>query len=334
MMFKRRGRFSMGRNVLVTKKIPREGIDLLQEHCDTVDVNPDNRVWSREELMNNLDGHDAVLCLLTDTIDREVLDRAQCCGIKVFANLAVGYDNIAIEYADSVGIKVTNTPGILTITTAELTWALIFAVARRIVEADAFTRKGKFTAWDPLLFLGHDISGKTLGIIGAGRIGTAVAMMSQGFDMEVCYYDLRRNEQLEQSLGARKCPLESLLGNADIISLHTPLTPETHHLIGKNELALMKPTAILVNAARGTVVDEAALVDALREKRISGAGLDVYEEEPKIHPELPKLNNVVLLPHIGSATYETRGKMARMAAENIIAVLEGTTPPNLVSPGK
>lgn len=321
----------MSWSVLVTRQIPESGIKLLKEHCQTVDINPENRVWTKEELIAHLPGHQGVLCQLTDKIDSEVLEHAHKCGIKGFANMAVGYDNIDVGYAKKLGILVTNTPGVLTETTAELTWALIFAVARRIVEADSFTRAGRFTAWDPMLFLGQDISHKTLGIIGAGRIGSAVALMSRGFNMRVVYCDPVQNKCLEEQLHAERKDLHELLKIADVVCIHTTLTKETYHLIGERELSLMKPTAILVNVARGAVVDEEALVRALKNRKIAGAGLDVYENEPQIHPELPGLNNVVLLPHIGSATVETREKMARMAAENLIAILSDKTPPNLVN---
>ncbi len=322
----------MGWKVLVTRMIPEPGIALLEKHCEGVTINPEERVWEKEELIANLEGHDGVLCLLTDRVDRDVLDRAKACGIKGFATMAVGYDNIDAPYAREVGIMVTNTPGVLTETTAELTWALIFAVARRIVEADRFTREGRFQTWEPLLFLGRDLTHKTLGIIGAGRIGSTVALMSKGFQMKVLYYDKVRREHLEQELNAQKTSLEHLLEESDVVSIHTPLTDETYHLITETELELMKPTAILINAARGPVIDESALADALKRERIAGAGLDVYEEEPKVHPELIPLHNVVLLPHIGSSTVETRNKMAVMAAQNLLDILAGKTPPNLVNP--
>jgi lactate dehydrogenase-like 2-hydroxyacid dehydrogenase len=322
---------NMGYNVLVTRPVPEEGINLLKEFCDQVNVNPEDRVWSKDELMQQIEGNQAILCLLTDKFDADVLDKAKECGVKGIANFAVGYDNIDVTYAASLGITVTNTPGVLTETTAELTWALIFAVARRIVEADKYTRAGKFTCWEPLLLLGQDLSSKTLGIIGAGRIGTEVAHMSQGFRMNILYHDTSANTHLEKEMKAKRVSLVELLQNSDVVSIHTPLTDATHHLIGEDELSLMKPTAILVNAARGPVVDEAALARALRDKIIMGAGLDVYEEEPKVNPDLISLDNVVLCPHIGSASVETRNKMSRMAAENLIAILKGEIPPNPVT---
>lgn len=319
-------------NVYVTREIPQAGLDLLREFCD-VEVNPEDRVLAREELIEAVRGRDGVLCLLTDTVDDEVLEAAgpRC---KVFSNYAVGYNNIDVEAATRRGIAVTNTPGVLTKTTAELAWALMLSVARRIVEADRFTRAGKFRGWSPMLFLGSDLSGKVLGIIGAGRIGTAMALMSRGFGMRVLYYDpkIERNETLEYELEAKKVDLERLLRESDFISIHVPLSDETRHLIDERALSLMKPTAYLVNTSRGPVVDEAALVRALKERRIAGAGLDVYENEPELAPGLAECDNVVLAPHIGSATLETRSKMAKMAASNLIAVLRGERPQHIVNP--
>ena len=317
-------------NVYVTRRIPQPGLDLLAENCSQVDVNPDDRVLGRDELLAAVRGRDAVLCLLTDTIDAEVLDAARGC--KIFANYAVGYNNIDVAAATERGIAVTNTPGVLTDATADLTWALIFAVARRVVEGDAFTRAGKFKGWSPMLFLGADISGKTLGIVGAGRIGTAVALRARGFRMRVLYFSRSQNEALEQAVGAERVELDELLRQADFVSIHVDLNPTTHHLIGRRELALMKPTAFLINASRGPVVDEAALVEALRERRIAGAGLDVYENEPELAPGLAELPNAVLLPHLGSATTGTRTRMAILAATNIVAMLRGERPPNIVNP--
>ncbi|MBA2132967.1 D-glycerate dehydrogenase [Hydrogenispora sp. UU3] len=304
--------------------MPQPALDLLSASCE-VEVNEEDRVLTKAELISKVKGRDAVLCLLTDTIDAEVLDAAQ--GVKIFANYAVGYNNIDVEAATKRKIWVSNTPGVLTDTTADLAWALIFAVARRVVEADRFTREGKFKGWAPMLFLGQDVTGKTLGIIGGGRIGEAVGKRAQGFAMKVLYNDIVRNVEFEKATGATYVDKETLLKEADIISLHVPLLPETRHLIGAHELSLMKPTAILINTARGPVVDEDALVKALKAKQIYGAGLDVFEEEPKVHPGLLELDNVVLLPHIASASMETRTKMGLMAAENILAVMKGQVPP-------
>jgi len=321
----------MGWNVYVTRRIPEPGIELLREHCEVVEVNPENRVLTKEELIANVKGRDGVLCLLTDTIDAEVLDAAD--KAVVFANYAVGYNNIDVDAATQRGIVITNTPGVLTDTTAEMAWALLFAIARRIVEADKFVRDGKFVGWDPMLLLGADVTGKTLGIIGAGRIGTAMALKSKGFNMRVLYNDaMGKNETLERELGAEFVDLDTLLKESDFVSIHVPLTPETHHLIGERELRLMKETAYLINTSRGPVVDETALVKALKEGWIAGAGLDVYENEPELAPGLAELENVVLAPHLGSATLQTRAKMALMAAENLISALKGEKPANIVNP--
>lgn len=317
-------------NVYVTRMIPRAGIDYLQENCETVDINPEDRVLSPQELLEAIKERDGILCLLTDNINEEVFDAAR--GAKVFANMAVGYDNIDVAEATRRGIAITNTPGVLTDATSDFAWALLFSIARRVVEADKFTRAGKFVGWGPLVFLGGDITGKTLGIIGAGRIGTAVALKSPGFRMQVLYTDIQQNETLEEKIGARRVSLEELLEKSDFVSIHVNLTPDTQHLIGPRQLELMKPTAYLINTSRGPVIDEAALVEALKEKKIAGAALDVYEEEPKVHPELMKLDNVVLTPHIASATIESRSKMALMAAENLVAVLKGKPPKNCVNP--
>ena len=315
--------------VFVTRKIPEEGLKLLKKYCE-VYVNPYDRILTKDEIISNLKDRDGLLCLLTDKIDRDVIYSNP--RLKAISNYAAGYDNIDIKAATERKIPVTNTPDVLTETTAELAWALLFAVARRIVEGDRFTRDGKFRGWAPLLMLGQDISGKTLGIIGAGRIGTAFALKSKGFNMKVLYVSRRRNEILEKELNAKKVDLHTLLKNADFVSLHVPLTSETRHLIGEKELRMMKRNAILVNTSRGAVIDEKALVKALKERWIFGAGLDVYENEPEINRELIKLDNVVLEPHIGSATLETRTRMAIMAAENLIISLEGKKSKNCVNP--
>ena len=320
----------MGWNVFVTRRIPQPGIDLLLEHCERVDVNPEDRVLTREERLEGVRGRDGVVCLLTDPMDEEVFEAAK--GAKIFANYAVGYNNIDVEAATRHGVMVTNTPGVLTDATADMAWALLFAVARRIVESDRYNRAGKFKGWGPMLFLGGDITGQTLGIVGAGRIGTAMALRSVGFKMSVLYTDAVRNETLERELGAEQVDLDELLRTSDFVSIHVPLMPETTHLIGARELDLMKETAYLINTSRGPVVDEKALVEALKAKKIAGAGLDVYENEPEMAPGLAELDNAVLAPHIASATVQTRTKMAMMAAGNLVAGLKGETPPNLVNP--
>ncbi len=310
--------------VYVTRRLPGPVDEILGPVCD-YEVWPEDRVIPREVLLEKVVGLDGLLCLLTDRIDAEVMDAAGP-QLRVISNYAVGYDNIDLEAARARGIIVTNTPGVLTETTADLAWSLLMAAARRIVEADRFTRAGKFTGWSPTLLLGVDVYGKTLGIIGLGRIGRAVARRAKGFQMRVIYYDIQRNPEAEKELGAEFVSLDELLKTADFISIHTPLTPETRHLIDREAFAKMKSTAVLVNTARGPVVDEEALVEALREKKIFAAGLDVYEQEPKVHPGLLELENVVLAPHIGSASRETRGKMAELAAKNLVLALQGKEP--------
>ena len=317
-------------SVYVTREVPKPGLDLLTEACRHVDVNPEDRVLGRAELLAGVAGRDGVLCLLTDTIDAEVLDAARGC--RIFANYAVGYNNIDVAAASARGIAVTNTPGVLTDATADLTWALLFSAARRIPEGDRFTRAGKFVGWAPMLLLGGDISGRTLGIVGAGRIGTAVALRSRGFRMRVLYFDRVPNEALEQAVGAERVELDTLLRESDFVSVHVSLDDSTRHLIGARELGLMKPTAYLVNTSRGPVVDEAALVQGLRAGEIAGAGLDVFEDEPALAPGLAELDNVVIPPHLGSATIGTRTRMATLAASNLLAMLRGQRPPNIVNP--
>lgn len=319
-------------NVLVTRRIPQPGLDILLQNCDTVDINPNDRPLTREELLEGVKGRDGVLCLLTDTIDEGVFEAAD--KARIFANYAVGFNNIDVEAAGRRGIMITNTPGVLTETTADLAWALILAVARRIAECDRFTREGKYEGWGPLLLLGSEVFGKTLGIVGAGRIGTAVARRSAGFRMRVLYTDTVPNRVLDKEMNAARMSLPDLLKQSDFVTLHVPMLQETHHLIGKNELSLMKETAFLINTCRGPVVDEKALVTALRSGQIAGAALDVYENEPEIEPGLAECANVILMPHIGSATVEARTKMAVMAAENLIAGLKGEKPPNLIHPDK
>ncbi len=314
-------------NVYITGEIPQEAARLLGREC-FVEINQEGRTLDKDELIEKIKDKDAVLCLLSDRIDEEVIEKAK--NVKVFANYAVGFDNIDLEAARKRGITVTNTPGVLTDATADLAWALLFAAARRLVPADHYTRAGKFKGWGPLLFLGQEITGKTLGIIGCGRIGQAFGRKSRGFAMKILYYSRNRQVDFEKETGARLVDKESLLKEADFVSLHVPLLPETKHMLGEKEFKMMKKSAVLINTARGPVVDEEALVKALQTEEIFAAGLDVYEHEPQVHPDLLGLNNVVLLPHIGSAGYETRTKMAAMAAENILAVLKGETPPNQV----
>lgn len=315
--------------IFVTRKIPGPGLELLRKEHE-IEVNPYGRVLTKAEIIEGLKGKDGLLCLLTDPIDEEVISSEP--NLKMIANYAVGYNNIDVKAATKRNIPVSNTPGVLTDATAEMAWALLFSVARCIVKGDKFTRDGKFKGWDPMLLLGQDITGKTLGIVGVGRIGTCFALKSRGFNMKILYVDDKTNEVLEKNLGAKKVELNTLLKESDYVSLHVPLLPSTHHLIGKKQLQLMKKTAVLVNTSRGPIVDEKALVNALKERWIFGSGLDVYENEPHVEKELLKLNNVVLQPHSASATVESRTKMAIMAAENMLTGLKGEMPPNCINP--
>ena len=314
--------------IFVTRKIPKQGLELLKKEFE-LDINPYNRVLTKKEMINGLKGKDGLLCLLTDQIDRDIINSEP--NLKMIANYAVGYDNIDIKAATDRGIPVSNTPEVLTDTTAEMAWALLFSIARHTVEGDKFTRTGKFQGWDPMLMLGQDVSNKTLGVVGTGRIGTAFALKSKGFNMNVLYVNTSTNNKLEHELDAKKVDLSELLKKSDFVSLHIPLNKSTHHLIGEKELKTMKKTAIIINTSRGPVIDEKTLIKALKENWIFGAGLDVYEHEPKISEELRKLDNVVLQPHSASATFETRAKMAILAAENMIAGLKGKIPPNCVN---
>lgn len=317
--------------VFVTRKILEEGLNMLRERYD-VEVSDYDGIIPREMLLKKVKGVDALVSLLTDNIDAEVMDAAGP-NLKIIANYAVGYNNIDVEEATKRGIMVTNTPGVLTETTADFAWTLLMAIARRIVEADKFVREGKFRGWEPMLLLGTDVFGATLGIVGFGRIGQAMARRALGFNMRVLYYDNSRiDEQIEKELKATFVDLPTLLKESDFVTLHVPLTKQTHHLIGEKELKMMKKDAYLINTARGPAVDEKALVKALKEGWIKGAALDVFENEPEIEPELLKLDNVVLAPHIASASYATRSKMSVMVAENIIKALNGEVPPNLVNP--
>ena len=317
-------------SVYVTQMIPQPAIDLLRSHFD-VDVSPAGLALPRADLLKEVRGRDGVLSLLNDKMDADAFDAAGS-QLKVVANFAVGFDNLDIAEATKRGIVLTNTPDVLNDATADLGWALLFAVARRVVESDKFMRGGKYIGWGPMLLLGLDITGKTLGIIGAGRIGRNFAAKSKGFGMKVLYHDVARNEAFEKETGAVFVDKSTLLAESDFVSLHTPLLPSTFHLIDEPEFKQMKSTAILINTSRGPVVNEKALVKALKERWIWGAGLDVYENEPAFEPGLAELDNVVMLPHVASATVETRAKMAVMAAENIIAVLSGKEPLTCVNP--
>lgn len=315
--------------VYVTRLIPREGIDLLKEHCD-VEVNSDDRPLTRGELLTNIRGKDGILCLLTDRIDGEVYDTAA--DAKGFANYAVGFDNIDVQEASRRKIPISNTPGVLTDATAEMAWTLLFTIARRVIESDRLMRTGTWGGWGPLQFIGGDVTGKTLGIVGAGRIGTAMALKSKGFAMKVLYSDVFENVTLEKELGAQRVPFDRLVEESDYISVHVPLLPETRHLINTNVLKKMKSTAYLINTSRGPVVNEAELVEALRNKEIAGAALDVYEFEPKMADGLADLDNVVITPHTASATISSRTNMALKAANNLLSMLRGERPPDCVNP--
>ncbi|TSC67621.1 MAG: lactate dehydrogenase-like oxidoreductase [Parcubacteria group bacterium Gr01-1014_66] len=319
--------------VFITRQIPDRGIVMLQEHGYEVGISPYDRVLTKEELIAALrSGHyNAVLCLLTDKIDADVLDAAgtQC---KIFANYAVGFDNIDVKVAAERGIMVTNTPGVLTDSVAEHAFALLLAIAHRVSESDRFTRAGKYHGWEPMLLLGNDVSRKILGIVGLGRIGLRVAHHAvHGFDMRIIYYDVHRNEQFEKEFGAEfKYNVDEIFRDADFVSIHVPLLPTTHHLVDQRRFALMKKNAYLINTSRGPIIDEAALVDALRNNVIRGAALDVFENEPALASGLADLDNCVLTPHTASATEQTRQAMSELAAKNIIEVLEGREPPDIV----
>ncbi len=294
-------------------------------------MNREDRVLSKNEILDGIRGVDGLLCLLTDTIDDEVL--GSCPGLKVVANYAVGYNNIDVAAASRRGIAVTNTPDVLTDSTADMAWALLFAAARRVAEGDRFVRTQQWQGWGPLQYLGLDITGSTLGLIGIGRIGRAVAERAKAFRMRVLYWNRTRLSCNEESqLGIEYTELDEVLTSSDFVSLHVALTPETKHLIGEKQLAAMKLSSYLINTARGAIVDEKALVRALQQNTIAGAGLDVFEQEPALEPELYKLENVVVAPHLGSATIATREKMGDMAVDNLLAACVGKRPPNLVNP--
>ncbi|MGY5855680.1 MAG: D-glycerate dehydrogenase [Candidatus Thorarchaeota archaeon] len=324
----------MIQKVFVTRKIPQEGLDMLSGRFE-VSVWPSEHPPSSKEIIDEARNCEGLITLLSDPIDANMI--SQLPNLKVIAQYAVGYDNIDINEATRRGIIVTNTPGVLTETTADLTWSLIMSTTRRIVEADQYIRGGKWNvAWGPELLLGSDIHGATLGLIGMGRIGRAVAKRAQGFNMKILFHSRSHNEEiaaLEKLVSAQSTSLETLLRESDIVSIHVPLTSETHHMIGEVELGMMKKGAILVNTSRGQVIDQDAVYSALISGYLGGAGLDVFREEPipKDSPLLG-LTNVVLVPHIGSASNKTRTTMATMCAENIVAALNGERPPNIVNP--
>lgn len=310
----------MNATVLVTRRIPPEGLDLLRRGCDRADVFDGDAPMPRAELLARVAPCDGLIVMGADRVDAELFNVAP--KLKAVSCFAVGYDNVDLAGATQRRIIVTNTPDVLTDACADLTWALLLAVARRVVEGDGFARAGHWRGWAPLQLLGVELAGKTLGIVGAGRIGAAVAKRAVGFSMRVLSVSSRSSRQ----------DFEALLRQSDFVSVHVPLTPRTRHLFGEAEFRAMKPTAYFINLSRGAVHDEAVLVRALREGWIAGAGLDVYEHEPQVHADLPGMSNVVLLPHLGSATVETRRRMAVLAAENLLAALRGERCANQVNP--
>jgi glyoxylate reductase len=314
----------MAKSILISNVLPTEALGIVPKDV-TVDYNNSKLALSKADLIGRLRGKDGLICHIISAIDDEVLAAAPT--VKVVANVAVGYNNIDVAAARRRGVVVTNTPDVLTETTADFAWTLLMAAARRVVEADHFARSGQWHKWEWDLLWGADVYGKTLGVVGFGRIGRAVARRALGFNMRVLYQDaIRADAAVERAHRATRTDLEPLLAESDFVSLHTPLLAETHHLMNERTLKLMKKSAVLVNAARGPVVDEAALVRALKEGWIAGAGLDVFEEEPRIHPGLPPLKNVVLSPHIASASFDTRVAMATLAIRNCLAVVDGKPP--------
>ncbi|HPI38373.1 MAG TPA: D-glycerate dehydrogenase [Ignavibacteriaceae bacterium] len=310
--------------IFITRKIPGIAESLLNKNGFDVTSFKKDKPISKQELLKSVKGIDALISLLTDKIDKDIIDAMPGC--KVIANYAVGYNNIDVNYAKSKGIVVTNTPDILTDATADLAVTLLLAAARRVIEGDNMMRQNKFEGWKPQLLTGVDVRNKTVGILGTGRIGTAFAKRMSGFDSKILYYDKTNNEQIEKRFGGKKVTLNTLLKKADFISIHLPLTPDTYHLLNKEKLQMLKSTAVVINTARGEIIEERELIKLLKGRKIFAAGFDVYENEPAVNSELFKLDNVVLLPHVGSATIETRSKMAELAAKNVIAVLKNKKP--------
>ena len=323
---------SLGRqpSILITRALPLIAVERARDRAE-VDFHDVDAPLPRAELLRRLQGRQGLVCVITDTVDEDLL--AACPELKVASNVAVGFNNIDVAAATRRGVVITNTPDVLTETTADFAWALLMATGRRVVEADRYVREGRFTQWENMLLHGGDIHDKTLGIVGFGRIGRAVARRALGFGMRVLYQDAAAADAAsERELRATRTDIATLLRESDFVTIHTPLLPETRYLINAQSLRTMKKTAYLINAARGPVVEEAALVQALKEGWIAGAGLDVFEEEPKVHPGLRGLSNVVLAPHIGSASADTRLRMANLAVDNCLAVLEGKAPPTPVNP--
>jgi glyoxylate reductase len=317
-------------SVFVTRKIPDAGLVVLRGRFD-VSVWPHERAPTPPELVDNARDKDALVTLLTEKVDAALFAAAP--KVRIVANVAVGFDNFDVPAATRAGVILTNTPGVLDDTTADLAFALLLATARRLVEGDKLMRSGRWGGWGIMQLLGHDVHHAKLGIVGFGRIGRGVAKRASGFSMDVSYHDaVRAAPEVERELGVRYVPFEQLLSESDFISLHVPLMPETQHLMNAAAFGKMKRSAILINTSRGPVIDEQALVAALRDETIAAAGLDVYEHEPKLAPGLSELENVVLLPHIGSASIATRSKMAEMAARNVVAFFAGEAPPNALNP--
>jgi glyoxylate reductase len=315
--------------IFVSGHVPEEVLSVLKAEHE-VETHEQGPPIKREDLLNSVEDKDGLLCMVTDRIDRELLDMAP--GLKMIANYGVGFNNIDVGAVSERGIPVSNTPDVVTEATADLTFALILATARRVTEGDRRVKEGRFGYWVPFDFLGREVSGKTLGIVGLGRIGRAVATRAKGFHMPIFYHNRRRlDHSVEKELGVSYQDLNTLLREADFVSLHVPLTEETRHLIGPEEFQAMKLTAYLINASRGPVVDEKALVEALSKGKIAGAGLDVYENEPALAPGLGELKNVVLLPHVGSGTWETRTNIGLKAAKNLLAGLRGERPPDCIN---
>jgi len=316
--------------IYVTRDIGERGLKIIRQHFD-IEVWPDYAPPPKKTIIEKARNVDALATLLSDKIDAEVFDAAP--KLKIVSQLAVGFDNIDIPEATKRGIYVTNTPEVLTDTTADFAWALLLAIARRVVEADKYVRTGQWkVGWHPNMMAGRDVNGTTIGVVGAGRIGYAVAKRATGFDMKILFYDVVPRPEIEK-LGAKKADLDTLLKQSDFVSIHVPLMKETHHLMNEQKLRLMKKTAYLINNSRGPVVDEKALYKALKEGWIAGAALDVFEQEPiPVDSPLLKLDNVVVAPHISSASLETRSRMAEMVAENLVAFFEGKKPPNLINP--
>ena len=318
--------------VLVTRRLPRRPMEAIAERTDADVWEGPPEAIPRDELLRRIQGKLGAVTLLTEKVDGELLDAAGP-QLRIVANYAVGFDNIDVAECTRRGVMATNTPEVLTETTADTAWSLLMAAARRVPEGDRFLRSRTPWIWGPEMMLGQDVHGKTLGVVGFGRIGQAVARRAGGFGMRIVYFDVQRPpEGVEQELGAEYRDLDRLLEEADLISIHVALTPETRHLFGADQFRRMKPTAVIVNTSRGPVIDEAALAEALRNGEIFGAGLDVFEKEPEVHPELLGLENAVVIPHLGSATVETRDAMGMVAAENLLAALDGRRPPTLLNP--